>query len=60
MEMQKRVARDKLEYAGKVLKAGETFDCEAQDVEVLLAFEKIEPRKGEQGYKTRQMTARTE
>lgn len=66
METQKRVVREKLDYAGKVLKPGEEFDCEVQHVETLLAFGAIEPRKGEHGYieheqkgayKTRRMTA---
>lgn len=58
METQKRVAREKLEYAGRVLGPGDEFDCEVEHVEVLLAFGKIEPKKGDAGYKTRHMTAR--
>ena len=57
METQKRVVREKVEYAGKVLSPGDSFDCEVQDVEVLLAFGKIEPKKGDHGYKTRHLTA---
>jgi hypothetical protein len=60
METQKRVARENLDYAGKILKPGQEFECEVEHVEVLLAFGKIEPKKGEHGYKTRHMTARGE
>lgn len=64
MKTQKRVVREKLDYAGKVLVPGDEFECEVDHVELLLAYGKIEPKKGEHGYsdpkpyKTRHMTAR--
>lgn len=64
METQRRVVKDKLEYAGRNLRAGDSFDCELGHVELLLAFGKIEPVEGEEGfrptkgYRTREMKAR--
>lgn len=58
METQRRVVKDKLEYAGRDLGPGDEFDCEVGHVELLLAFGKIEPKKGDPGYKTRHLTAR--
>lgn len=61
-----RVSAVEHEYAGRRLKVGEAFQCDAIDVELLLALGRIKPERGERGYvepepqtyTTRAMTAR--
>lgn len=70
--MQKRIAKVDQEYAGRLVRVGQGFDVEPQDVVLLLTIGRIEPQDGDvlpgfmqrdmscsgpQNYATRVMTA---
>jgi hypothetical protein len=54
---QQRTSKTTHEYAGRVLSKGDMFECEQQDIPLLLAIGRIEPEEGEKGYQTRDMRA---
>lgn len=55
-----RISKTDHEYAGRQLKAGERFECEAQHVGLLLTLGRIEPEVGEPGYQLTQSEPRRE
>ena len=55
--MPQRISAAPHEYAGRQYQVGDPFDCEAQDVALLLAIGRIAPEAGEPGYVDRDLTA---